>query len=69
MSSNNLDKSLIDYLQEIPDERNLSGKRHPLWLILSKALSSKHGASAPSAKRACPEGAVAVSLLINYVAA
>ena len=34
MTVNNSDKSLIDYLKQIPDERDCSGKRHPLWLIL-----------------------------------
>lgn len=34
MSTKNLDKSLIDYLKDVPDERNPSGRRHPLWLIL-----------------------------------
>ena len=34
MTSKNLDKSLIDYLKEIPDERDPHGRRHPLWLIL-----------------------------------
>lgn len=34
MTSNNCDKSLIDYLKEVPDERNPHGRRHPLWLIL-----------------------------------
>ena len=34
MASKNLDKSLIDYLKQIPDERTASGRRHPLWLIL-----------------------------------
>ena len=34
MTQNNWDKSLIDYLKEIPDERDVSGRRHPLWLIL-----------------------------------
>lgn len=34
MTSKDLDKSLIDYLKQIPDEREPSGKRHPLWLIL-----------------------------------
>ena len=34
MTSKNFDKSLIDYLQEIPDERDPHGKRHPQWLIL-----------------------------------
>ena len=28
------DKSLIDYLKQIPDERHAGGRRHPLWLIL-----------------------------------
>ena len=28
------EKSLIDYLKQIPDERHAGGKRHPLWLIL-----------------------------------
>lgn len=27
-------QSLIDYLKEIPDERDPHGRRHPLWLIL-----------------------------------
>ena len=34
MTSVNLNKSLVDYLKEIPDPRNTNGKRHPLWLIL-----------------------------------
>ncbi len=34
MTSKNLDRSLIDYLKQIPDERKASGRRHPLWLIL-----------------------------------
>ena len=34
MASKEIDKSLIDYLKQIPDERDASGKRHPLWLIL-----------------------------------
>ncbi len=34
MTPNNWDKSLIDYLKEIPDERDPYGRRHPLWLIL-----------------------------------
>lgn len=34
MTSKGLDKSLIDYLKEIPDERKPGGRRHPLWLIL-----------------------------------
>lgn len=34
MTLENWNKSLIDYLKEIPDERNSHGRRHPLWLIL-----------------------------------
>lgn len=34
MPTKNLDKSLIDYLKDVPDERNPNGRRHPLWLIL-----------------------------------
>lgn len=34
MTVNYSDKSLIDYLKEVPDERDPHGKRHPLWLIL-----------------------------------
>jgi hypothetical protein len=34
MSSKNLNKSLIDYLKDIPDERARNGTRHPLWLVL-----------------------------------
>ena len=34
MTQDNWDKSLIDYLKEIPDERDAGGRRHPLWLIL-----------------------------------
>ena len=34
MTSKDLDKSLIDYLKRIPDEREAGGRRHPLWLIL-----------------------------------
>ena len=34
MTSKESDKSLIDYLKQIPDKRDASGKRHPLWLIL-----------------------------------
>ena len=34
MTQYNWDKSLIDYLKEIPDERNAGARRHPLWLIL-----------------------------------
>jgi hypothetical protein len=34
MSSKNLDQSLIDYLKNVPDERNPNGRRHPLWIIL-----------------------------------
>ena len=29
-----MDKSLIDYLKQIPDSRARSGLRHPLWLVL-----------------------------------
>ena len=29
-----MDKSLIDYLKQIPDHRARSGLRHPLWLVL-----------------------------------
>ncbi len=29
-----MDKSLIDYLKQIPDPRARSGLRHPLWLVL-----------------------------------
>jgi hypothetical protein len=28
------EKSLIDYLKQIPDPRHPNGRRHPLWLIL-----------------------------------
>ncbi|MGB5632100.1 MAG: hypothetical protein WBM86_04875 [Waterburya sp.] len=38
MTPKNWDKSLIDYLKEIPDERDPHGKRHPLWLILLTRL-------------------------------
>jgi predicted transposase YbfD/YdcC len=34
MTASNLSKSLIDYLKQVPDERNASGQRHPMWLIL-----------------------------------
>ena len=34
MTSSDLEKSLIDYFKEIPDEGDASGKRHSLWLIL-----------------------------------
>ena len=34
MHSKDLDRSLIDYLKQIPDERKAGGRRHPLWLIL-----------------------------------
>ena len=34
MNSKDLDKSLIDYLKQVPDERAATGRRHPLWLIL-----------------------------------
>ena len=34
MNLENPDKSLIDYLKQIPDERKAGGRRHPLWLIL-----------------------------------
>ncbi len=29
-----MDKSLIDYLKQIPDHRAPHGLRHPLWLVL-----------------------------------
>ena len=29
-----MDKSLIDYLKQIPAPRSRSGLRHPLWLVL-----------------------------------
>ena len=29
-----MDKSLIDYLKQIPDHREPHGLRHPLWLVL-----------------------------------
>jgi predicted transposase YbfD/YdcC len=29
-----MEKSLLDYLKEIPDCRGQNGRRHPLWLIL-----------------------------------
>ncbi|NEN98430.1 MAG: ISAs1 family transposase [Moorea sp. SIO3I7] len=29
-----MEKSLIDYLKEIPDHRSPHGLRHPLWLVL-----------------------------------
>jgi type VI protein secretion system component VasF len=28
------EKSLIDYLQQIPDPRHPNGRRHPFWLVL-----------------------------------
>jgi type VI protein secretion system component VasF len=34
MTSINLEKSLIDHLKQIPDQRVPNGRRHPLWLIL-----------------------------------
>ena len=34
MTLKDSDKSLIDYLKQIPDERKAGGRRHPLWLIL-----------------------------------
>ncbi|MEB3339924.1 transposase family protein [Okeania sp.] len=29
-----MEKTLIDYLKEIPDFRDSKGCRHPLWLVL-----------------------------------
>ena len=29
-----MDKSLIDYLKQIPEHRAPHGLRHPLWLVL-----------------------------------
>ncbi|WP_287254063.1 MULTISPECIES: transposase family protein [unclassified Moorena] len=29
-----MEKSLIDYLKQIPDHRDPHGLRHPLWLVL-----------------------------------
>ncbi len=29
-----MDKSLIDYLKQIPEHRDPHGCRHPLWLVL-----------------------------------
>ena len=29
-----MDKSLIDYLKQIPEHRDPHGLRHPLWLVL-----------------------------------
>ena len=29
-----MDKTLIDYLKQIPDQRSPHGRRHPLWLVL-----------------------------------
>ncbi len=34
MTQKDWNKSLIDYLKAIPDERDPHGRRHPLWLIL-----------------------------------
>jgi type VI protein secretion system component VasF len=34
MTSIDLNKSLVDYLKEIPAHRDTHGRRHPLWLVL-----------------------------------
>jgi DDE_Tnp_1-associated len=34
MPEKDFEKSLIDYLKSVPDQRHPSGRRHPLWLIL-----------------------------------
>ena len=34
MTLKDSDKSLIDYLKQIPDRREAGGRRHSLWLIL-----------------------------------
>jgi hypothetical protein len=36
-----MDKSLIDYLKQIPDCREPHGLRHPLWLVLLIIIGEK----------------------------